>query len=155
MAMEIYVISDNKLTSISTWQQAIDLEGFDLRLSTETPFDSLEGFLPVLSGGQMTGFECDHWAIDDVIGTYPDMDFGRAWRCVLAFRWIGDLAEMHAAWMAAAAYAQAVDGIVFDPQEGKIFTPRQAIDAVRQIEHDMPRMQEAMREIMRRLTPKT
>ena len=40
-------------------------------------------------------------------------------------------------------------------REGKIFTPRQAIDAVRQIEHDMPRMQEAMREIMRRLTPKT
>lgn len=155
MAMEIYVISDNELTSISTWQQAIDLEVFDLRLSTETPFDSLEGFLPVLSGGQMTGFECDHWAIDDVTGTYPDMDFGRAWRCVLAFRWIGDLDEMHAAWMAAAAYAQAVDGIVFDPQEGKIFTPRQAIDAVRQIEHDMPRMQEAMREIMRRLTPKT
>ena len=155
MAMEIYVISDNELTSISTWQQAIDLEVFDLRLSTETPFDSLEGFLPVLSGGQMTGFECDHWAIDDVIGTYPDMDFGRAWRCVLAFRWIGDLDEMHAAWMAAAAYAQAVDGIVFDPQEGKIFTPRQAVDVVRQIEHDMPRMKEAMQEIMRRLTPKT
>ncbi len=34
MAMEIYVISDNKLTAISTWQRAIDLEGFDLQLST-------------------------------------------------------------------------------------------------------------------------
>jgi hypothetical protein len=91
----------------SAWQQAIDLDCFDLQLSTETPFESLTGYLQAWSSGKRTGFECDHWTVGDVIETYPNIDFGHPWSFALAFRWIGDLTEMHAAWMAAAAYADA------------------------------------------------
>jgi hypothetical protein len=155
MAMEIYVLSNIRLTSISAWQQTIDLDRFDLQLSTETPFESLAGFLQARSGGKKTGFECDHWTVDDVMETYPNIDFGHPWSFALAFRWIGDLTEMHAAWTAAAAYAHAAGGIVFDPQEGKVLTAGEAVDVVHQIERDMPRLEAAMREIIRRLTSKT
>lgn len=40
MSMEIYVLSDQKLNSMSDWQSAIDAKGFPLRLSAATPFAS-------------------------------------------------------------------------------------------------------------------
>jgi hypothetical protein len=43
--------------------------------------------------------------------------------------------------MAAAAYAKATDGIVFDTEEGRIFTPQQAVDYTRQMEKDLPAVQ--------------
>ena len=46
MAMEFFVLSDRRLASIAEWQQAITAEGFQLLLSTETPFEALNGFLP-------------------------------------------------------------------------------------------------------------
>jgi hypothetical protein len=60
MAMELYVLSDQRLSSIAEWQQAIDAEGFALQLSRETPLDAVDGFLPAQLNREPTGFECNH-----------------------------------------------------------------------------------------------
>jgi hypothetical protein len=105
--------------------------------------------------GRLTGFECFHDNAQETQDFLGSSHFDHAWKFALGFRWIGDMAELQAAWMAAAAYARAANGIVFDPQEGKVFTPGEAVEVVHQIQRDMPRMDAAMREIMRRLTSKT
>jgi hypothetical protein len=78
----------------------------------------------------------------------PEVHFGRDWKYVLAFRWIGDFNELEAAWMAAAAYATATIGIVFDDWEGKGRTAIEARQVVQDIQRDMPKV-EAMGELKR------
>jgi hypothetical protein len=102
MLVEIYVLSDRKLGCISEWQRVIDREGFALRLSDETNFAELSDLLPAVAGGEATGFECDHWHSNDLVGTYDAIDFGHDWRHVLAFRF-GRFSELTATWMAASA----------------------------------------------------
>src|SRR5262249_34404343 len=60
-------LSDRRLSSIADWQQAIDREGFDLRLDTSRPFAALSGHLPAHRGGEHAGFECDHWDAAETI----------------------------------------------------------------------------------------
>ena len=50
MSIEIFVLSDRALGTIAEWQQAIDAEGFDLRLDTSRPFNALSGHLPAHRG---------------------------------------------------------------------------------------------------------
>lgn len=44
--MELYVLSDKQLSSMNEWQQAIDKEGFDLRIAADRSFETLKGHLP-------------------------------------------------------------------------------------------------------------
>ena len=126
MSIEIYVLSDRQLASIAEWQQAIDREGFALRLSTERPFDALSGHLPAQWDDKHAGFECDHWKGSEVIDENPDVEFGRRWEHVLAFRFGGDFGALLGAYAAAAAYARATDGVVFDGESGEVLTPEKA-----------------------------
>ena len=113
MAMEFFVLSDRRLASIAEWQQAITAEGFQLLLSTETPFEAVNGFLPVrlgekpadvectkaldvfasALGEQQAGFECSHCDPLDLINRHPEVDFGRRWSRVLRFRWDGHVVD--------------------------------------------------------------
>jgi hypothetical protein len=77
MSMEIYVLSDVRLTSIADWQRAIDAEGFALTLSNARPFAELRHFLPIQMAGTQTGFECDHWDPRDILQGYSDVRFDR------------------------------------------------------------------------------
>ena len=139
MSMEIHVLSDRRLGSIAEWQQAIDAEGIALRLSDTTPFDAVDGHLPSQRGdNRVGGFECYHDPAPEFLQNDSDVDFGRPWSCVLSFRWGGNFAACASAWVAAAAYAKAVDGVVFDPEEGDIHTPERALQNARDIEHDLP-----------------
>ena len=61
MSMEIYVLSDRRLASLSDWQEAIEAEGFGLQLATGRSLDDLRGHLPAQLGDEHAGFECDHW----------------------------------------------------------------------------------------------
>src|SRR5581483_10966772 len=112
--------------SIAEWQSAIDAEGFPLKLSNERPFEKLNGFLPAQLLGKRTGFECDHFPAEEVMREASDIDLGREWKFVLAFRWGGDFNELQAAWMAATAYAVATDGVVLDDQEARVRTAAEA-----------------------------
>lgn len=138
MSIEIYVLSDRCLHSIDAWQQAIDAEGFDLRLDTSRPFDALSGYLPAQRGDHPAGFECDHWDPADIIDGCDDIDFGHRWSKTLAFRFGGDFHALWGAYSAAAAYARATDGVVFDGESGEILTPNQAAQAARDIERQLP-----------------
>jgi hypothetical protein len=152
MAMELFVLSDRKLASIDEWQQAIDREGFPLRLSVETPLSDVNGFLPAALRGAQTGFECDHWDAGSLITYYADVDFGHNWNYALAFRWRGsDVDEMQAAWMAGAAYARATDGVVFDLESGQVMTPPAAAQVCSDIVRDLPLMDEALQTILKKL----
>jgi hypothetical protein len=152
MSMEIYVLSDLQLTSIGEWQRAIDSEGYALRLSTETSFEALNGFLPAQWREEKTGFECNHWSASELANEYPTI--GRQWTHALAFRWGADLNACQAAIMAATAYARATKGIVFDPEAGVLLTPEAAAKRVRDMEKRLPEIEAALRNIAQDFEPK-
>jgi hypothetical protein len=139
MAMEIFVLSDRKLGSIAEWQAAIDAEGFSFKLD-QTDFRWHSGFLPGKLNGKLTGFECYHDSADEFIRENSDIDFGHEWKFVLGFRWMGDFHELEAAWTAAAAYASATNGVVFDDEDGSILTVAEARQAAEKIVRDTPRL---------------
>jgi hypothetical protein len=148
MSMEIYVVSDQRLGSVDAWQKAIDESGVALRLSTATPFEDLHGALPVVLDQRQTTFECDHWNATELMAETPNVAFGRAWTCALAFRWGGDVYAGASAYAAAAAYAAATGGVVFDCQEGKLISTQRAIERSRELEHSKSVVDEAVRRVM-------
>jgi hypothetical protein len=139
MSMEMWVLSDRELSSVAEWQAAIEAEGYPLRLDSTVQLQTHSGFLPAHLREKRTGFECDHFPADEFLSDMkqqnPDVDFGRDWKFVLAFRWGGSFNELEAASMAAAAYAAATDGVVVDDQEMKIRSAGEA----RQNTHDLVR----------------
>lgn len=136
MAMEIFALSDRRLGSVVEWQKAIDAEGFPfpLQLSESRRFDQLSGFLTVQYDGGPSGFECDHWVPSDIPNDDPNVALGKPWKYALAFRFGIRRGELECAWMAATAYARATAGVVFDTEEGRLFTPDEAAQLVRKIE---------------------
>ena len=137
--MEIHVLSDERLPSIDAWQQAIDAERFDLKLDPEVEFDKASGFLPALLRGKQSGFESYHDDPRELMESYADVPYFKscpAWKHALSFRW-GSLAHEGASvFMAAAAYAKATDGVVYEPEEGKALT----LDEVRQLVRDFEKL---------------
>jgi hypothetical protein len=144
MSMEIHILSDRALDSTAAWQEAITAHGFALELSMALPLSSLRGFLPARSGGRLTGFECYHDDPAELRLDYHDIDFGRAWAHALSLRWGACLLECLAAWIAAAAYAKATDGIVFDPDSSELLTAQQAIERAREIERELPAIEASL-----------
>jgi hypothetical protein len=138
MSMELWILSDNRLNSMADWQEAIDVEGYPLKLSTEVSFESLNGLLPCSLGGKPTGFECYQDNAAELMRAHSDIDFGHSWQHVLGLRWLGSKKdELRAAWIAAAAYAQATSGVVFDGQEGKVRDAAEARE-VAKVEYEAP-----------------
>jgi hypothetical protein len=128
------VLSGQGLKSIAEWQHAISAEGLGLTLSTQTPFDALDGFLPAELVEKQTGFECAHQDPQTLIG--EQSAFAGRWSYALAFRWDGlDIFQEAAAWIASAAYAKAVDGMLFDDGVGRRpITPQSAVQHARNLE---------------------
>jgi hypothetical protein len=155
MSTEIYALSDRRLASVDEWQQAIVREGFDLRLYDSRPFAALGGRLPAHRGGRHAGFECNHSSAAELIDGYRNIHFGRPWTQALAFRVGADLDALWGALGAAAAYARATDGVVFDPVAGEVLPTASAIESARQVERDLPRMQEAIEEIRKQYEKKS
>jgi hypothetical protein len=143
MSIEIFVLSDRQLSTIDEWQQAIERAGFSLVLNRERPIAALRGYLPAQRGAVESGFECDHFDAAELMDEIDDVDFGRRWKYLLAFRMGGDFNELLGAYIAAAAYAQATDGVVFDSESGEILTPEKAAQEARNIEIDLPKMEAA------------
>jgi hypothetical protein len=139
MSIEIFALSDRRLASMAEWQQAIDREGFDLRVDTERPFEELSGHLPAWRGGQHAGFECDHFDPGELLDQeeLEDVDFGHRWKYMLAFRFGGDFYALWGAFAAAAAYARATSGVVFDGESGEVMQPDQAADVARSVEPEL------------------
>jgi hypothetical protein len=148
MSMELYIFSDRRLTSIGAWQRAIDTQGFPLRLSAGIPFTAVQGALPVKFRDKPTSFECDHWKASTLIAESPDIDFGRQWKCALAFRWGSDVYAGISAYMAGSAYAKATDGVLLDCEEGKIISAQRAAEIGFEMERGIPMIEAAVRKVM-------
>ena len=147
MSIEVYALSDRSLASIADWQQAINREGFDLWLYDPRPFEALSGHLPAHRGGRHAGFACDHWNAAELIDGCRNIDFGHRWTRALAFRVGADFDAMWGAFAAAAAYARATDGVVFDPIAGEVLPPARAVESARQVARDLPGLREAIEDI--------
>ena len=150
MSMEICVLSDAQLGSIAEWQHAINVEGFPLRLSSDKPLANLAGFLPAHLNDKLSGFECHFIQLSDITSTYPEIEFGHAWKYAMALNWIGNFNEMQAAWMAAAAYARATNGIVFDEEAGQLYDGAQATQAVQDMVREIPNLEAMIRDLTQR-----
>lgn len=137
MSVELMVLSDRRLSSMSDWQRAIDTEGLHLALPADISIEMLSGFLPVRSNDTGTGFECDYFDVQEILADYPDVNFGRSWRCCLVVRWNGDGDACLAASIAAAAYAKASEGIVFDPQDGVVMSAQEALAQIPDIRREL------------------
>jgi hypothetical protein len=153
MAMELHVLSDRLLRSITEWQSAIDAERFPLRLAENVDFLSARGFLPAQLADKQIGFECFHDNARDTMAFLGEDNFDHRWRFALGFRWLGSkFEELQAAWMAATAYAAATSGVLFDHEEGKVLTFEQARETVRAIARDASAMESILDEVKRRFS---
>jgi hypothetical protein len=147
MAMELFVLSDQQLPSITEWQVAIDGEGYPLRLDGDKPIEALKGFLPARLRDIKTGFECNPSPADEFMSEMSGVNFDHAWKHVLSFRWGGNLNQVPAVWMAATAYAKATGGVVFDEEAGVTRSAADARTVVEQIERELPEMEALLRNL--------
>jgi hypothetical protein len=136
MSMDAYVFSDRRLNSLPEWQRVIEAERLDVVLPMDGLIGELRGFLPVHSNGVATGFECSPCDAAQIMALYSAVHFDRSWAHCLAFTWRGDLDECLAASSAAAAYAKATGGVVFDPQDSLVMSDQQALQLARQMNTD-------------------
>ncbi len=150
MSMQISVLSDIRLTSMAEWQKSIDALGFPLRLPLDEPLAEVGGGDPTAQlRGKNTRIEYNVLNLKDLRdSSYEDFNFGHDWKYVLAFIWGASFAEGAAAWMAATAYARATGGLVFDEQEGRLFSPDEALEVANDLDRTRPDM-EAMIENLR------
>jgi hypothetical protein len=146
MSMELYILSDVKAPSIAAWQQAIDARGFDLQLSTQWALADLNGALPVRIKGAEATFECVHWDAAPLIAELAEdeIEFDRPWTYVLALRWGIEIPACVAAYYAAAGYADATGGVIFDCEEAKIISTQRAADIAREIDEQAPMIEAAV-----------
>jgi hypothetical protein len=64
----------------------------------------------------------------------------------LAFRWGADVNACLGAYVAAAAYAKATNGVVLDCEAGKVLTPQQAGQTARTIEQQLPMFEKTLKD---------
>jgi hypothetical protein len=134
------------VASVAEWQKAIDIEGFALRLSSNRPFDELSGHLPVQLDGEDVWFECDHFDAAELMAHWSEVDFGHAWKFVLAFRIGASFKALLGAWIAATAYARATGGTVFDETDANFYPPDEALRLTRDLQRDIPRLEQYVKE---------
>lgn len=151
MSMQICVLADSQLSSISEWQKAIDAERFPLRLSDADPTRNLAARLR----DEETSIEYGIYDFGELKNTCGRVNFGRDWKYVIAFTWSSDFVQEIASWMAATAYARATDGIIFDEQEGKLFTPAESLEITRDIERRRPELEAVLRNYVEQLSAKS
>jgi hypothetical protein len=141
-----------RLNSIAEWQRAIDIENFPLRLLFEVRFETVGGFLPTQLEGKKTRFECYHDDAAEVMNVDGDFDFGRRWAYALG----SELLEISQScerpgWRQP---RRATAGVVYDPQDNRLYTASEALTGLHQMERDWPAMKAAVQEVTRKLTTK-
>lgn len=151
MSMQICVLADSRLSSIAEWQKAIDAEGFPLQLSDVDPNRNLAARLR----DEETNIEYSVHDFGQLKATYKHVNFGYDWTYAISFTWSSDFAEEIAAWMAATAYARATNGVIFDEQEAKIFTPEESLKIAYEIEQRRPAMEAMLRNYIDQLEAKS
>jgi hypothetical protein len=151
MSMQICVLADSLLTSIAEWQKAIDAEGFPLRLSDADPDRNLAAQLRE----EETSIEYGVHDFLELKEVYKNVSFGHDWTYAIAFTWSSDFAEQIATWMAAAAYASATRGVIFDEQEGTVRSSEETLKVIHEIEQRRPEMEAILQNYIERVSAKS
>lgn len=84
------------------------------------------------------------------MNAYPKVKFCHHWKYAVAFPFIREFAELTAAWIAAAAYARATGGIVFDEQAGRVFSQDELAKETQKIERDAIEAEAILRDVSQR-----
>jgi hypothetical protein len=155
MSTQICVFSDSQLSSIGHWQRSIDAEGFLLRFSSSQTFDKHGGTLTALLREEPVSIQYRMRRAVDMIKFYTEINFVHDWKYVLALPWISGCDELDAAWIAATAYARATSGVVFDPQESKLFDPEEARKVIEEMERTLPEAEKMLRNHVEQLSAKS
>src|SRR5262249_16969835 len=123
MSMEIHVLFRGKLPSRRALQNVVRELGFPLSFRPATgSLETQDGYMPMVLGrGDGRGIEFDVFggraAVEEVVkDTDPRLDR------IANFRGGSDAQEMMVAFCCAGALARLVDGVVFEPQEGRVFS---------------------------------
>jgi hypothetical protein len=155
MSMEICLFSDRILGSIAEWQQAIEAEGFPLRLIDDVPLSEVDGILLGQLHDESTDFEFHPRDAQEMMEFYGPANFDRKWKYAFEFIWGGlNVNNGPGSWMAATAYARATSGVIYDGEEGKLFSPTAALDVARDLERFLPELKERRLRLMQRLATK-
>ena len=134
MSVDLDVFLDrSKLPTVTALQEAISREGFPLTFPLDVDLTRHTGYMPVVFQNEESGFE---WSLADLndFNQLPDeirviLPIANA---VVSFRF-SEMQESLAATVVAAVLAQLAQGLVFDPQDGRIIPSNQAIADARLI----------------------
>jgi hypothetical protein len=138
MSLEVYALSNQRLPSSSEWQLAIEAEGFPLRLVPSLPILDFSGTIPCQLRTTNTGFEYANLSPADFEDETSARPVAESYSNIVVLRWGADLPAGAAAYMAAAAYARATGGIVFDGEEGELLSVDRAAEIAREMERRIP-----------------
>lgn len=141
MSIEISVISDTRLLSLDGLQRAINTARLPLQLPRHETLHTLGGALTVQLRNKPVELQYRFEPFSHLKELYHDVNFGHNWRYRLALPWIHGFDGVAAAWMVAAGYASATNGMVFDPQEAKLFSPEQALKIAKDLDRSRPEME--------------
>lgn len=128
MSCELYVLAKpSQLPSLPEWQAALNRSSFPIKLDESVNLVKHSGFLPCTFKDLATGFELAIGHSNELTESYPelkpktyDLD------AVATFSWSGDMTECVSAFCSAAVLTQLSNGILYDPQEGQLFSASEA-----------------------------
>lgn len=133
MSMSVHVLwrQGARIDSSSLVTTLKDL-GFEAALAHE--LDGSEGYWPADIAGFRTGFEVSMGPIDEFVGDYPDLASSLQGRDrEAAFIWHSDFAQAGAAMVVAAALAKLTQGLVYEAQDGELYSIDRAVQAAREL----------------------
>jgi hypothetical protein len=130
--MELHVFFRGELPTRAALTKAMKELGFPLAINPAAgSLEQQKGFMPMRWRRDDAGVEFDVWsgrsAIKEIKAKGVDSSFDRS----ANFRWGGEEGELLCALCAAAALAKLTNGIVFDPEEDRLQTVDEAIEAAR------------------------
>lgn len=149
MSVEVYVLSNKLLYSTNALQSNIDQLGFQLTVLTDRDWTVARGHVSASWKGQEAGFECSPAQLAGLKETYA-LNLGGPWDHAICFRF-GTLPGCAGALIAAAAYAHATNGVLFETEDLKIFSPSDAITHARESELEVVRWEEIQDRVSREL----
>jgi len=152
MSMEIYLLTNEAISSLRAWQDAIDALKFDVRLIDQHELPTKEIRIKAECLGKPVLMEIERADLAYVRDAFPDIDieFPDGVGFVHVLRWNKTLEGGLAAYEAAAAYIGAAKGLMIDSEEGKLKTPASAIEVARNTAAMMPELQKLLADMIAR-----
>jgi hypothetical protein len=128
MATETHVFFRGKLPSKAALTRAMKELGFPLAVRPATgSLEQQSGFMPMTLWREETGAEFDVYNDHSAVAEFADAGIDPSFTRRASFRWGGNRYELAAGLCGTAALAKLVNGIAFDPQEGRLQSIDEAI----------------------------